>query len=213
VIEKYELKLLELTDKLNSYFDDQKDFIKCEPGCGICCSNGYYPLFELEYKYIKKGFELNFSKEKIKALQDKACQIYKDRYNFLKNDDNIHNFSYVCPFLENNMCSNYLHRPIICRAYGLISRDAKNPETKVHFPHCVRLGLNYSDVWSFEEKSFSEDKMKALGIKTEPKFYDVSYANLIEPFRDLDLGDVRMIFEWIIMDMPDYEAVTVKLKA
>ncbi|MEI8390654.1 MAG: YkgJ family cysteine cluster protein [bacterium] len=205
MLEKYQLKLAKLTEEINSYFDEQKDFIKCSAGCGICCTKGYYPLFELEYKYLKKGLELHFSQEKIKNLQDKAHEIYKNRQNFLKNDSNVHNFFYVCPFLENDKCSIYSYRPIICRTYGLISRDFENTKTKIHLPHCVSTGLNYADVWNSEAKSFSKAKIEAFGIKTEPKFYDISFGRILESFQELPMGDSRMLYEWIFMDIPDYQ--------
>ena len=205
MLQSYESQLNKITDKINSCFIEQEEYIKCAKGCSICCKNGYYPASELEYKYVRKGIETLYSQEQIKSLQDKVWEIYKNRKNFLKTNSDIHDFVYECPFLDNESCSIYEYRPITCRTYGLITKDSIHPEKKNFYPYCRRLGLNYSNVWDSETKRISNDIVKALGLKNIPVAYDLSYSSVMKLFEDMSFGDVRMLYEWIIMDIPDYE--------
>ena len=60
-------KYIEYTDilknKLDIYFKDQKEFLKCKAGCDICCKSSYYPVSELEYEYVRMGLNNNFTAE------------------------------------------------------------------------------------------------------------------------------------------------------
>ena len=75
----------------------------------------------------------------------------------------------------------------------------------------MSLGLNYSDVYDKETRQFSTEKAISLGIKATPKIYDLSYSVLMKDAGDIDFGDVRMLFEWILMDIPNYEELLKKL--
>jgi len=211
MLEKYESYLKKVTDEINSYFAEQKDYLKCKAGCGICCSNGYYPISEIEYKYLKKGFEPFYSQEDMDLLHEKVWEIYKNREIFRKSKD-INEYAYVCPFLKNDMCSLYEHRPIVCRMYGLLVKDPENREKKGKMAYCVNQGLNYANVWDFETKRLSLDKINALGLKVMPKSYDVSCTAIMDSFEGIIFGDIRMLYEWIIMDIPGYEDIMKKCK-
>lgn len=210
MLEKYEKHLNKITDEINSCFEQQKEYIKCQKGCSICCSNGYYPISELEYSYIKKGLE-NFSKEEIEALQKKALDIFKQRKEFLKTHSEVKDFEYVCPFLKDNSCCVYQFRPLICRSHGLIINEyydsLYSKKTKSYMPHCVNLGLNYAQIYDIEKKAFCYEKVKELGLKTKPQAYYISCPDLMNSFEETTFGDIRMIYEWIIMDIPDYEKI------
>ncbi|MEI7473941.1 MAG: YkgJ family cysteine cluster protein [bacterium] len=210
MLKTYELQLNEITNKLNSYFKEQKDYIKCKIGCGYCCSNAYYPISNIEYDYIKKGINLLFSKEDIKELNEKVWEIYKNRQIFIKNNSNIHDFAYTCPFNKENSCTIYEYRPILCRTYGLISIDTSLG--KENLPYCINLNLNYANIWDYETSGFSNKKIKELEYKTMPKAYDVSYSSLIKAFTEVDFKEIRMLYEWIILDIPDYQNIMDKIK-
>lgn len=93
--------------------------------CGNCCKNfgsnesfSGLPLFEWE----KQDFESLAKEKKIKleitstnTLFDKKSKQYVCLTYSMKNQP--------CPFLSNNMCSNYEKRPIVCRSFPL----ARNP--------------------------------------------------------------------------------------
>ena len=61
MLKRYE-KFLEKFDKrLEKYFEEQCEFIKCKPGCSSCCEIGEYPFSRLELEYLMSGFvELPF---------------------------------------------------------------------------------------------------------------------------------------------------------
>ena len=201
-------KYIDYTDKLKEtldlYFKDQKEFLKCKPGCDICCTNSYYPVSELEYEYIKIGFKNNFTDEERAIINQNAVNIIKDRRIFLKTNPNILDYSYKCLFLVNGNCGIYNYRALLCRSHGLIYKDTDKPN-KNNAPLCMQSGLNYADVFDPETNKFSEEKMKELGIKSTPKVYDLSYSSLMAGAGGLDFGDVRMLVEWIVMDIPNYE--------
>lgn len=205
MLEHYESQLNQVSEMINSYFARQKDYIKCKRGCSLCCSNSYYPASELEWRYLKKGIENYFSNADIEELHKKVWQIHKDRQEFTKQNANSDDFSYVCPFLKNNECSIYEYRPLVCRAHGLIIKDPASQSAKGSLPYCVNENLNYSNIWDEDKKALSKEKVEALGLKVTPKVYDVSCSSLIKLFDGVTFGDNRMIYEWVIMDIPGYQ--------
>lgn len=193
-----------LREKLDGYFKDQKEFLKCKAGCDICCTNSYYPVTQLEYEYMRIGLNENFNKEEKEKINQAAINIIKDRRIFAKTNSNLLEYFYACPLLVNGACGIYQYRALLCRSHGLIYKDVDKPN-KNNTPHCMSLGLNYSNVFDKETKQFSTEKAKALGIKATPKIYDLSYSVLIKDAGNLDFGDVRMLVEWLVMDIPNYE--------
>lgn len=191
MLKKYENYLISLKDRLDEYFTDQKEFIKCKEGCGLCCKFCYYPSSELEYKYIRIGMDKIFSAEEKETINKKALQIIKDRTEFLKTNPNLLDFFYECPFLSDNSCSIYEYRPILCRSHGLLYKDVENKE-KINAPYCKELGYNYNNI---------HDE----GLKTTPKAYDLAYSSLLKNAKGVEFGDIRMLVEWIVMDIPNWQ--------
>jgi len=212
MLKKYISYLEFLNKRLAGYFEDQKDFLKCKAGCDICCTNSYYPTSALEYEYVRTGFNKTFSEEEKEKINQTAISIIKDRRQFAKTnpDLDVWAYSYKCPFLKNGKCGVYEYRPLLCRTHGLIYKDVDKPD-KNNAPYCMRIGLNYANVYDSETKQFSDEKAESLGIKTIPNTYDLSYSVLLREAKnitenpDLDFGDVRMIVEWIVMDIPNYQ--------
>ena len=99
----YEKFLNNLDQKLNYYFDLQKEYIYCQKGCSLCCKNGDYPLSQLELEYLMQGYI---------TLDNSLKIIIQNNIKSMKKGS-------VCPFLVNNECSIYKYRPIICRVHGL----------------------------------------------------------------------------------------------
>lgn len=203
-LEKYIAYTETLKDKLDVYFKDQKEFLKCKAGCDICCKASYYPVSELEYEYIKIGLNEDFTSEEREKINLAAINIIKDRRIFSKTNPNLLEYSYECPLLVNGACGIYQYRALLCRSHGLIYKDV-DKANKNNAPHCMSLGLNYFDIYDEEAKQFSTEKAEALGIKSTPKVYDLSYSVLMKDSGGLDFGDVRMLVEWIVMDVPNYE--------
>jgi len=206
-LEKYIAYTELLKQKLDLYFSDQKEFLKCKAGCDLCCRNSYYPISELEYKLMKLGIEKLFSEEQKQALNNKAIELLKERRAFLKTNPDIMQFKYDCPFLINGACGIYNYRALLCRSHGLIFKDFENPN-KMNAPHCMTLGLNYADVYDKETKQLKKEAFLDKSAKSYPKAYDLSYSFMLKEANadgDVDFGDIRMLFEWILMDIPNFE--------
>ncbi|MDD3013880.1 MAG: YkgJ family cysteine cluster protein [Candidatus Gastranaerophilales bacterium] len=201
---KYENYLEKINKKLDKHFNSQKEFIKCETGCSICCKNSYYPVSELEYKYIKIGIDKNFNEEQKESLNKKTIQIIKDRKKFLEENSNILDFYYECPFLTDNLCSIYEYRGLICRLHGLIYKDIENPN-KHNAPYCMTIGFNYANVWDEQNKIFSDKKVEKLGLKARPEAYDLSYSSIMKQAGDIEFGNVSMLVEWIVINIPHWQ--------
>ena len=94
---------------------------KCN-NCGYCCSNfgpaGTLPVFHWEMKKLKaiameKNISLTFIPENV-YYDSISKEIFFINYG-MKN--------MPCPFLEDNKCSIYENRPLICRSFPI----GKNP--------------------------------------------------------------------------------------
>lgn len=205
----YEVFLKNLMPLVDKYFDEQKEFIKCKEGCANCCSQGNFPTSELEYSYVRLGFA-ELPEQQQKEIVEKTIAILKDRQKFIQNNE-IKEFRYKCPFLgKDNKCPIYNYRPLICRIHGLILRD-KNDE-KPGFPYCVRQGLNYSEVCLEDNKLLQEKELKELGYSTIPKAYNIGYNTLLNLEETIDFGDIRMLIEWIILDLPNSDEIIQEIK-
>ena len=203
-LEKYIAYTEKLKTRLDVYFSEQKEFLKCKMGCDLCCRSSYYPASRLEYEYVRIGLNKIFTAEEREKINQAAVDIFKKRRIFAKENPNLLEFSYECPLLVNGACGIYQYRSLLCRSHGLIYNDTDKPN-KINIPYCMTLGLNYADVFDEKINEFSQAKADALGIKAEPKSYDLSYTPLMQEAGDLDFGDVRMLFEWILMDIDGFE--------
>ena len=128
----FECFINELDIRLDSYFNNQADFICCKKGCSTCCEKGDYPISELELKYLMKGY-LN--------LDNIVKKIVQRNFSKMKKGGR-------CPFLINSECSIYKYRPIICRVHGL-AYICNDNIAKV--PFCANYNLNYSKVYRDKE--------------------------------------------------------------
>lgn len=180
-------KYLEILDvRLSHMFEKQAPFIKCSKGCAYCCKEGEYPLSELEYVNLMLYYNSLSGDVKDIINRNIANLIEQDRQKF-----------YECPFLVNNECSVYPARPIICRAFGLISyKDDGKPK----MPFCVDLGLNYSDVYDKDKKML----VKCADDGTEPVAYNVDRRTLrdseIQNLFDIYFGEDKALISWLKED-------------
>ena len=59
MLQRYEKFLKEVLEpKLEKYFEEQCEFVKCKEGCSSCCEVGEYPFSRLELEYLMSGFEI-----------------------------------------------------------------------------------------------------------------------------------------------------------
>ena len=179
---------------LQGYFEDQKEYIYCKKGCSYCCEFGKYPYTDLEFKYLLLGFfriPLVEQQKIIKRIQD-----LKGEYNNLEDKTN---FNHRCPFLdENGVCTVYDYRGMICRTFGLITL-LENGKSVV--PFCVDKGLNYSNVYDFENLRIDMKKVRELGLKQIPYPRQTTLKRIMAPDlfegEPLEFGERKALIEWL----------------
>lgn len=203
MLEEYVNFLDGLNIRLNEYFDEQNEYIACSAGCNLCCTTSYYPLSKLEYEYVRVGFD-NLKKSSQRLVKINIIKALSARILHVESGSKG-NFAHECPFLIDKQCSIYNYRPIICRTHGLISTDEKNPNKKI-FPKCGEYGFNYSKIWS-KSLIFNDfiESSRQLGFKVEPKAYDIGYEKLKNEKKELEFGMVRMMFDWLLEELPDHK--------
>lgn len=180
-----------LNEKLERFFAKQKPYIFCKPGCSKCCENAQYPFTQIEFEYIKMGFNAlpyNIKDQISKNIEQTLKAKHKSKEK---------PFAYVCPFLINNFCSVYNYRGIICRTFGLMNVDE---EMGTNIPFCAYDGLNYSNVFDKEKQIISKDMYKTLGIDEEPLAFNVRYKFLTDnDFAKgfgFEFGPVKPLIDW-----------------
>jgi len=196
MIEKYE-KYLEIigTRLLKKYFEQQKEYIKCKEGCSHCCETGQYPYSQVEFQYLMLGYE-TLSEEEKSIVQEKIKKVKKEKEEYTGEE-----FMHECPFLIDKKCSVYKYRGIICRTHGLLFfLINKDGESKNKIPHCVNLGLNYSNVYDEEKETISQELWEKSGIKEEPVAYNLSLKvllnNGVTKELELDFGEEKALIDW-----------------
>ncbi len=191
MLENYLKYLAMLNEKLSRFFISQKPYIFCKPGCSKCCENAQYPYTQIEFELLKIGFNsLPFDKKEIISKNiEKTLELKK------QNKEN--KFTYVCPFLIDNMCSIYPFRGIICRTFGLMNVDK---DSGSDIPFCAYDGLNYSNVFDKEKRIISKDMYKKLNVQEEPCAYHIRYEELIDPAfakgYGFEFGEVKPLINW-----------------
>lgn len=194
MIIKYIKYIETINSHIQKFFEQQKPYIHCKEGCSICCEKGHYPLTELEYEYVKIGFN-NLSLEEKQSIKDKAIKIKMEIQNSQEEKP-----YYECPFLLNKRCSIYKHRGIICRTYGLLHfYETKDGTQKFNIPCCVSNGLNYSNVYDEEKQTISAEKYKLSNIKEEPLSYNLGLNYLLnnELTKDITFGETKALIDWL----------------
>jgi len=191
----YEQYLELINQLLQKYFEAQKDYIHCKPGCSHCCESGEYPYSETEFEYLMLGYNTLSEQEKA-VVQGKIERIKKDK---IENKDK--EFLHECPFLIDKKCSVYNHRGIICRTHGLlffIVDEHGNSKNKI--PNCAYLGLNYSNVFDKTLKIISLEMWEATGIEKEPVAYNIGLKallrnDLVKEY-GLEFKEIRALIDW-----------------
>ena len=197
MLERYE-KYLDLIGShlLQKYFETQKEYLHCKEGCSHCCESGEYPFTNLEFQYAMVGYKALSEKEK-DIIQKKVKQIKIDKEKSTKET-----FMHECPFLIDKKCSIYKYRGIICRTHGLLYFITdKDGNSRNKMPHCVNLGLNYSNVYDENIGMISDELWKKSGIKNEPVAYNLGTkalcSNSVTKELELDFGEAKALIEWL----------------
>ena len=191
MIENYIKYLAMLEEKLHGFFEKQKPYIFCHKGCSKCCENAQYPFTQIEFEFIKIGFnKLPYDmKNRIRQNVEKTLE-QKHQFKGEK-------FMYVCPFLIDNVCSVYNYRGIICRTFGLLNADENKGS---YVPFCAFEGLNYSNVFDTERKIISKEMYSKYNFEQEPLAFHVRYEFLTdEDFGKgygFEFGPVKPLIDW-----------------
>lgn len=95
-------KLRSLFDFMSKLYDVVNKFTPCKKGCTSCC---YYPvsISDVEIKLIER--ETGRKRSKVTTVAN--------TYQGL-----------ACPFLQNNACSIYDHRPFVCRRHVTLTKTS-----------------------------------------------------------------------------------------
>lgn len=196
-MEKFYQFMRVIMERINSHFEDQKEYIHCKEGCSLCCEVGEYPCSELEFEFLKFGF-MNLDKETQQKVIDNVIELKKERE---KCTEKL--FMHKCPFLIDKKCSVYPYRMIICRTFGLsyFDTDDYTKKNTIKVPFCMEKGLNYSEVYDKENNSFSTELFKKTGYKKEPLTYNLGVEFLVKKFGQeimhLDFGEFKRLIEWL----------------
>ena len=187
-ISNYEKFLDFIMDYINGKFEQQKEYISCSKGCDLCCKTIGVPFSKLEFEYLIEGY---------KQLDDKTKMIVDNKIKQLINNES----EKECPFLIDNVCSVYKYRGIICRTLGLMTFSNIDGKDEYNIPFCVHKGLNYAKVYDSENNKISEEKVRELGYKEEPKFYALDRSILfnLKLVKDLELdfGESKRLIDWL----------------
>lgn len=159
-IENYKIFLKSIDSDLAKIFDYQKEYIFCKEGCAHCCKNADFPMSELEFEYLMLAYS--------ELSDDIKNQITKNIGIAKTSKDKDH---YDCPFLINNKCSIYTNRPLVCRAFGVLTQNANGVPA---FPFCTTIGLNFSQIYDKETKRLSPELYDKGNFKVFPKIFRLS---------------------------------------
>ena len=191
-IQKYQLFLKFFEPKLTKFFEEQKPYIFCKEGCSHCCEKGEYPFSQIEFSYLMMGVR-TLPLEMVAEIEKNVTQIKEDKKNHTEDTP----FMHACPFLINKRCCLYQYRGIICRTHGLAFFSKAG---KILVPACVDKGLNYSNVYDFENKTISDTKYEELGIEQEPLAHNVGLHfmtnNSFNESIKLDFGELKPMLDW-----------------
>lgn len=182
-----------ITGKLEKFFANQSDYIKCKKGCAKCCKNAEFPYSLIEVKYLMYG--LMQLKGEVKEIVEENIRETIARRSAFEGGE----FLYDCPFLVNDECTVYEYRGVVCRSFGLMTRGA---DGRMKIPFCAHLGLNYSEVLDAENNKISSEKVRQLGLPVEPAGFLANYDYLtdadFEKAFGLSFSEKKSLIDWFI---------------
>lgn len=136
-------KLNSIYQHINEYNQFVKTFTVCQPTCSYCCKINVV-ISTLEAVYIAKNLNINY---------DSGVSITK-------------NHTSPCPFLKDDTCSIYEHRPFNCRTFHTID----NPN------YCNKQVKHV--VYGSAEEGYGSDIYKLFKKELDK-------LNQYRPFRDI----------------------------
>lgn len=160
--------LYELSDRIVDGVEQKSERlgskISCKKGCGACCRQ-HVPISPAEARLvaqivdelpghvrsiIEKRFEQAAQRLKASGIMDQAMNYHRlSQEETISMTRDYFRLGIACPFLEDESCSIYPFRPLICREYLVISAPS----------HCAKLDLKHIKRLKFPvslTKAFSE---------------------------------------------------------
>ena len=217
----------ELDGKIEKEIEDKSLNVLCGQGCSECCTD-YFTITEVEFAVImdylkrQKGVEyiLNIISKGL-MMKNKFKENYPEFYEQLEVDTtgysnemniktNINNMpskqGFKCIFLnEQNECSIYKVRPIICRGHGICYHSGNLYDYKVcsKIPSILNNRSNMVDIEEYYNKELSfqyynsEERNCTLERRRYPIFYFIKMY--FEKERDLEKylnhPTIKMVYE------------------
>lgn len=120
-----ERHLASVDREFSRVFKIYADRMQCRKGCSMCCSQ-MFSISCLEAAYISRAVK-QMPAERREALRARASEYKRQRQRMLESADRteddgvfpLRGLRLQCPALENDACSIYPWRPIICRKWGI----------------------------------------------------------------------------------------------
>lgn len=177
MLKRYEKFLEKLDERLEKYFEEQCEYIKCKAGCSLCCEVGEYPFSRLEFEYLMSGF--------LKLPAEKQNQIKAEIMRLKAESPKLHR----CPFLIDKFCSVYKYRGIVCRTHGLAWYD--EDENRIRLPYCVNKGMNYAKIFDRETSEVFLQNPIRERLRIDSLLRSPEAAEY-----DIECGLIRPLLEW-----------------
>jgi len=141
-----------------------KKIFQCQ-GCGECCkqfgkeNNSFLPLFEWETEDYKE-----LAKQKGIALNIEPIHFFLDKKSGFVFCLEYGMFNQPCPFLENNKCSIYNNRALVCRQFPIFWTPQFTPD-KSFGRNCFLTCKNFESKKQFDELFKTNKEISGEEIK------------------------------------------------
>jgi hypothetical protein len=110
-LKQVDLSRQELDAIVHQKVDEVTEQIDCTK-CANCCKQIRPVLEKDDVERFALGLQISVVEVKEKYLKSEDEQTSRYQFNALP-----------CPFLENNLCSNYDHRPEVCRSFPHLHKE------------------------------------------------------------------------------------------
>lgn len=177
--------------------------------CGCCCRDfgtlGTLPMFDFEKRVLEKvaserGIRIEFVPENV-FLDKKSGTVFCLNWGLVGNP---------CPFLQNNKCSSYLTRPLICKAFPVEKIPEKNKPVNLGcFMHCPNNFLQ--DFIKNIEEDPKKDFLERYGEETIFAREEIEKIkkNIVDALKELEKEKLIEVFDASFIDFTKCEVVGV----
>ncbi|MDR1761319.1 MAG: YkgJ family cysteine cluster protein [Bacteroidales bacterium] len=147
--EQYTALIEKLDVRIDELQNSQIKHIHCKKGCAACCMN--FGILPVEYYVISQAI----AEQNIHVENDKQCK-----------------------FLNNNVCTIYAHRPIICRTQGLANVYFNEETGMWELSLCEQNFTDISDDFFTEEQCLNMGEINEMLATINRDFLDANKETL-----------------------------------